>query len=230
MTRASEDTRVPKKIDNHASGVLSRTQIVWIAFVASMTVFGGFFVFTGPVDVTAPPVARVAGPTDSSEGTTSLVSEEVRGWTHIVIHHSGLQLDDHESIDRRHRQNGLLGNGYHFVIGNGFGRTADGAIVATRRWAEQRPGAHVAPTRTGGVVGADHLNLNSIGICLVGDGDQSSFSSSQIRKVMAFVVQLCREHDIPPSNVLLHRDVSDVASPGRLFPVADFEQYLNSMR
>ena len=219
-----------KKTDNQDAGVFSRTQIVWIAFVASMTMFGGFFVFTGPVDLTTPPAARVSSPVSTVEGTSALASGEVRNWTHIVIHHSGLQLDDHESIDRRHRQNGLLGNGYHFVIGNGFGRTADGAILATRRWTEQRPGAHVAPTRRGGAVGADRLNMNSIGICLVGDGDQSSFSPSQIRKIGAFVVQLCREHDIAPSNVLLHRDVSDVTSPGRLFPVADFERYLNSMR
>ncbi len=220
---------MPKKTDNDIAGVLSRTQIVWIAFVASMTVFGGFFVFTGPVDVTAPPAAMVSGSVESIERTTTFASANVRDWTHVVIHHSGLQLDDHESIDRRHRQNGLLGNGYHFVIGNGFGRTADGAIVATNRWSEQRPGAHVAPTRSGGVIGADDMNLKSIGICLVGDGDRSAFSPSQIRKVMAFVAQLCREHEIPVSNVLLHRDVSDVASPGRLFPVADLERHLNSM-
>ena len=118
---------MPKKTDNDIPGVLSRTQIVWIAFVASMTIFGGFFVFTGPVDVTAPPAAMVSGSVEPIERTTTFASANVRDWTHVVIHHSGLQLDDHESIDRRHRQNGLLGNGYHFVIGNGFGRTADGA-------------------------------------------------------------------------------------------------------
>ena len=133
---------------NHRSGSLSRTQIVWLAFLGSMTSFGAFFAFTSPNPMVAP-TAAIIDESVSFDDTGIRQGVQPASWVNVVVHDSGLHFEDHEDIDRRHRNQGLSGNGYHYVIGNGTGRLGDGAIVATSRWAEQRPGAHVAANLRG---------------------------------------------------------------------------------
>ncbi len=91
-----------------------------------------------------------------------------RGWRYIVIHHSASASGSYASIDRQHRSRlGTDGCGYHFVIGNGSD-SPDGQIEVTRRWAEQKAGAHCRDATTSDV------NDYGIGICLVGDFDQGA--------------------------------------------------------
>ena len=215
----------------HRTGSLGRTQIVWLAFMAAMTAFGAFFVFTSPTALTAPKAAIAAPVTNGDTGIHEGVAAS--DWLQIVIHDSGLHFEDHESIDRRHRADGLSGIGYHFVIGNGTYRLADGAIIATSRWANQRAGAHVAATREGGEAAldaADAHNRVSIGICLVGAGDGRAFTPGQLRALESLVGQLQSQFDIADDRVMLHREISDVASPGRFFPAAEFDQFLAASR
>ena len=197
---------------NHRSGSLSRTQIVWLAFLGSMTSFGAFFAFTSPNPMVAP-TAAIIDESVSFDYTGIRQGVQPASWVNVVVHDSGLHFEDHEDIDRRHRNQGLSGNGYHYVIGNGTGRLGDGAIVATSRWAEQRPGAHVAANLRGGteaLAKADDLNRTSIGICLIGDGDERAFTPAQITALESLVRQLQTQFWIDDAHVLLHRDVSDV--------------------
>ena len=199
--------------------------------MGAMTAFGAFFVFTSPTSLTAPKAAIAAPLTDGDTGIHQGV--EPSDWLQIVIHDSGLHFEDTESIDRRHRADGLSGIGYHFVIGNGTGHDADGAIIATRRWANQRAGAHVAATLDGGEAAldaADAHNRVSIGICLVGAGDGRAFTAGQLRALQSLVGRLQSQFDIADDQVMLHREISDVASPGRFFPAAEFEQFLAASR
>lgn len=215
----------------HRTGSLGRTQIVWLAFMAAMTAFGAFFVFTSPAALTAPKAAITTPLTDGDTGIREGVAP--LGWLQIVIHDSGLHFEDHENIDRRHRADGLSGIGFHFVVGNGTGRLGDGAIVATNRWADQRAGAHVAATLDGGKAAletADAHNRVSIGICLVGDGDGRAFTPAQLNSLESLVAELQGQYGIADGQVVLHRDISDVASPGRFFPAAEFEQFLAASR
>jgi hypothetical protein len=223
---------VTTKNANHRSGSLSRTQIVWLAFLGSMTSFGAFFAFTSPNPMVAP-TAAIIDESVSFDDTGIRQGIQPASWVNVVVHDSGLHFEDHEDIDRRHRNQGLSGNGYHYVIGNGTGRLGDGAIVATSRWAEQRPGAHVAANLRGGtesLAKADDLNRTSIGICLIGDGDERAFTPAQITALESLVRQLQTQFGIDDAHVLLHRDVSDVDAPGRYFPSAEFDRFLNTSR
>ncbi len=225
-------TIVTTKNATHRSGSLTRTQIVWLAFLGSMTSFGAFFAFTSPTPMVAPSAAIIED-SASFDDTGIRQGVEPAGWLNIVVHESGLHFEDHEDIDRRHRAEGLNGNGYHYVIGNGTGRLADGAIVATSRWAEQRSGAHVAANLRGGseaLAKADELNRTSIGVCLIGDGDERAFTHAQIKSLRSLVVQLQSQFGIDDDHVVLHRDVSDVDAPGRYFPSAEFDRFLTASR
>ena len=208
-------------------GGLSRTQIVWLAFTVSMSAFGGIFVLTGPpssLEAAMMVTLEEAEPGDLGEEVQ--VDTERRAWRRIVIHDSGFHFDDHIDIDHRHRDSGLRGSGYHFVIGNGGGQLADGRVVTTPRWTEQRAGAHIAISPGTDPRTIDALNRESIGIVLVGDGDTRRPTPAQMQALRQLIVELQEEFGIVDGAVLLHSDVSDVSSPGRYFPAHELEKYL----
>lgn len=144
-------------------------------------------------------------------------------WQGIVIHHSGSRFDSPETIEKRHHEANLASLGYHFVIGNGSGMD-DGELFASERWDLQQPGAHTAG------INAEHYNRQTIGICLVGDGERSRFTQNQIERLLGLVTQLQDRFDIPAEGVLLHREVAQTASPGRWFPAAEFRERLVGLR
>ncbi|MAD18694.1 MAG: hypothetical protein CMJ52_00500 [Planctomycetaceae bacterium] len=218
-----------------APGGFSRPQIVWMSFLASMTVFFAFFMLT----TTAPregmgdlPSASVLAPSDTDRGRSRTGLDPARtamstAWTRIVVHDSGFYFDDADDIARRHVNQGNLREiGYHFVIGNGNGSLADGQIHVTTRWDAQRPGAHVASRLGADPAVADGLNRVAIGICLVGNGDQKRFTQAQTKSLAQLVTTLQSRLSISDEAVHLHSDLSDVNSPGRYFPVAEFESLL----
>jgi N-acetyl-anhydromuramyl-L-alanine amidase AmpD len=69
-------------------------------------------------------------------------------------------------------------------------------------------------------------NQKSIGICLVGNGNVRGFTPAQIERLLAVIVRLQRDFGISDDRVLLASDVSEVTSPGRVFPTLQFEQRL----
>lgn len=99
--------------------------------------------------------------------------------------------------------NGWSDVGYHFVIGNGT-FSGDGEVEEGRpSWAR---GAHAR----GG-------NADSLGICLVGNFDESTPTARQIRSLGRLLRKLLRIHDLAPDDVILHREVRTcrTACPGR---------------
>jgi hypothetical protein len=137
-----------------------------------------------------------------------------RAWKSIVLHHSATSGGNVESIDAVHRRqrdrsgNPWLGIGYHFVVGNGQ-KMADGEIQPTFRWLEQLPGAHS---------GTREHNENGIGICLIGNFDQSAPTARQLAAVRGLVKSLAERHSIPRERLLRHLDLQATLCPGRLFP------------
>ena len=220
-----------------AGSISSRTRLVWGAFAAAMTLACGVLVL-GDAEGPRPVVmaAPVADPRSDVGVTPREAGLDRRRWDAIVIHHSGTPAGDGASIARMQSEQGILGLGYHFVIGNGQG-LGDGAIEVGPRWNRQLPGAHVAARTAGSDVvpvalsSADHLNEHAIGICLVGNGDRRVFTDRQIRELSSLVRRLQRELGIPADRVFLHSDVAAVSSPGIHFPAAEFEgQLLQSGR
>ena len=201
-----------------------RTRIVWGAFAASMLTFG--LVFLRGEWAGTPQMVRMT--TYSQAGADGVLPRNAeltaQRWTSIVIHHSGHPLDDHASIASRHRvQLGYSSVGFHFVIGNGSKSLSDGEAFASTRWDDQLAGAHVPSSTLRSIAS----NGTSIGICLVGNGNVQSFSPAQLDRLHAVVSRLQRVCSIQDSRVLLASDVSDVTSPGAVFPTLAFEQRLD---
>jgi hypothetical protein len=159
---------------------------------------------------------------------------ELRPWKYVLIHHSAADTGSVEIIDRGHRRRGpeWKGIGYDFVIGNGQG-AADGEIRSTFRWTEQQEGAHA---------GVASYNQEAIGVCLVGDfssreelaaemrrlrreGDPPvpcAPSAEQLESLRFLVLYLLLRFDIPPENILGHRQVKPDICPGGSFPMESF--------
>jgi N-acetyl-anhydromuramyl-L-alanine amidase AmpD len=137
-----------------------------------------------------------------------------RPWRYIVLHHSATAEGGYAQIDRQHRDRaGLDGCSYHFVIGNGTD-SPDGTIEVTRRWSEQRPGAHCRD--------AKHPSVNEygIGICLVGNLDQDGPTPRQVEAARVLVAYLKDRYMIPGDRVATHAAFSQspTVCPGGRFP------------
>lgn len=227
--------RFPNLRRTAAARITRRTRLVWGAFGAAMALACGVLVLgdsDGPRAVPAMAVLQLGA---SDAGLTPLEAPlDRQRWNSIVIHHSGTPAGDAATIARMQGAEGLVGLGYHFVIGNGQGMP-DGFVFVGSRWNRQQPGAHVASrARLGDTarvslqrgLSPDELNRHAVGICLVGNGDRREFTERQMRELVALVRRIQRTFDIPSDRVILHGDVAETSSPGRFFPVAAFEEQL----
>ena len=160
----------------------------------------------------------------SSAATQPGISKPERGWRaevdesswqYIVIHHTATGSGSVESIHEEHRRrkdadgNPWLGIGYHFVIGNGDGMQ-DGLVESTFRWEEQIHGAHS---------GNAMFNARGIGICLIGNFEQSPPTMTQMQAVRNLVKVLATRHQIPRERIIGHASVKATACPGKYFPL-----------
>lgn len=144
-------------------------------------------------------------------------SETEHSWRYVVIHHSATNNGSVRSIHNDHRQrkdragNNWLGIGYHFVIGNGNGME-DGEIESTFRWKQQIHGAHS---------GSTVHNANGIGICLIGNFQNSAPTANQLKAVRSLIGQLSNRYDIPARLVIGHNAVKSTDCPGKYFRLQD---------
>jgi N-acetylmuramoyl-L-alanine amidase len=137
-----------------------------------------------------------------------------RPWKYVVVHHSANEKGGLDQIDRDHRKVlGFEGCGYHFVIGNGTD-SPDGQIEVADRWLSQKHGVHCRNGKTADV------NEYGIGICLVGNFDQSEPTPKQIAAAKALVAYLGDRYQIPTDHIGSHDQFADgpTACPGKNFP------------
>jgi len=134
-------------------------------------------------------------------------------WKRIIAHHSAIKYGNAAIYDRAHRQRGMQnGLAYHFVIGNGID-SGDGEIELGPRWLRQLPGGHVKN---------HEVNINSIGICLVGNFEATHPSRRQLAAFTQLVDWL--QQDVLKKKTLFagHKDMrgEQTVCPGRNFPLA----------
>lgn len=140
-------------------------------------------------------------------------------WRYIVIHHSATAQGSARSMDAYHRRRGMEnGLAYHFVIGNGRG-TGDGVIEVGNRWRRQIKGGHLA---------SDRLNEVSIGICLVGNYNNTRPTKAQMQSLRAITHYLMLRSRNSSSAVKLHKQINTKPTecPGRQFPASQLMQGL----
>ena len=137
-----------------------------------------------------------------------------RPWKFVVLHHSANAKGGYDQIDRDHRKLlGFAGCGYHFVIGNGTD-SPDGQIEIADRWLNQKNGVHCRNGKT------PDVNEYGIGICLVGNFDQSEPTPRQIAAARALVDYLGDRYAIASDHRGTHDDFAtgETACPGEYFP------------
>jgi len=143
-------------------------------------------------------------------------------WKYIVIHHSGVNTGNVKSTDRYHREVRHMENGmvYHFLIGNGNGM-GDGEIGVGQRWIKQLDGGHLA---------SEQQNKYSIGICLVGNFEESKPTAKQMRSLNALTEALLKRCKLPVSAVKTHKQINVVSTrcPGKNFPTKTFIDLLKA--
>ena len=147
-----------------------------------------------------------------------------KNWTAIVVHHSGTRGGNSAIFDKWHREgNHWEGVGYDFVIGNGTD-SRDGQVEVTFRWRNQQTGAHC-----GGTPG-NWANKDGIGICLVGDFNQSIPSYAQMQSLAKLVCFLQSQFGIPKGRIYGHRTTPGAGitdCPGKNFPMAKLKSMVN---
>jgi len=145
-----------------------------------------------------------------------------RRWRTIVVHHSAASSGSARSCNAYHThvRRWRHGLGYHFVIGNGT-NTPDGLIEAGPRWAKQLDGAHAwSPD--------NRANREGIGICLIGNFEETHPTEAQMRALAELVRQLQRRYNIPSRRVIGHRDVVEgrTVCPGKNFSIERLRKML----
>ncbi|MBG86435.1 MAG: hypothetical protein CMO80_05985 [Verrucomicrobiales bacterium] len=132
-------------------------------------------------------------------------------WKHIIGHHSAIKYGNAEIYGKTHKRRGMEnGLAYHFVIGNGVD-SGDGEIEIGTRWKRQIEGGHVKSRR---------YNLNSIGVCVIGNFNKSRPTSKQIAAFEELVAYLKYDLLGGKPKFMVHRELEQTACPGKYFPVS----------
>ena len=134
----------------------------------------------------------------------------------IILHHSATKDSGTVSwnaIRRYHvKECAWAAIGYHFGIEyvTDPGDPKGSYEILVGRMPDQ-PGAHT----TG-------QNNHSLGICFVGNFDDTHPPPEQWKKGVALVKWLCRLYAIPTARIYGHRDFANKTCPGKLFDVDAF--------
>lgn len=159
-----------------------------------------------PIKPIAPPPTAMSVPRDW------IPDVPPRPWKYIIIHHSDTATGCAARFDAAHRAKGWDELGYDFVIGNGT-ESGDGQIEVGPRWPKQKWGAHDKTPD-------NRYNDYGIGICLVGNFDQTKPTEAQMRSLAKIVAYMMKTYHISPSNVLGHGDTKPTDCPGKNMSVA----------
>lgn len=147
-----------------------------------------------------------------------------RRWTAIVLHHSGTDNGNATIFDRWHREgNDWDGVGYDFVIGNGTD-SGDGEVEITFRWRQQRTGAHCKTPD-------NWANESAVGICLVGNFNQTVPTSKQMQSLAKLILFLQKRYGISKSRIYGHGTTPGARvtdCPGSKFPMAKLKSMLGA--
>lgn len=143
-----------------------------------------------------------------------------RRWNTIVIHHSATDKGGATVFDRYHRRRGWDELAYHFVIGNGTD-TPDGYVEVGPRWHKQKHGAHCKTPD-------NYYNEHGIGICLVGNFNETRPTPKQLESLRQLVRFLSDQCGIPTSQVTTHGAITrKTQCPGRHFPLSALRRSLS---
>lgn len=136
-------------------------------------------------------------------------------WRNIIAHHSAIRYGNASIYGKAHLRRGMKnGLAYHFLIGNGID-SKDGQIEIGPRWTKQIEGGHVKSRK---------YNLNSIGICLIGDFQKFRPSAKQLAAFKELVRYLKYDLLAGKPKFMVHNDLEQTLCPGKYFPKKDMHK------
>jgi LysM repeat protein len=144
---------------------------------------------------------------------TAKIAVRRDNWQRIVVHHSAIKYGNAKKYDAAHRRRGMQnGLAYHFLIGNGID-SGDGEIEIGPRWTKQLLGGHLKSYQ---------LNLTAIGICLVGNFEQTQPSKKQLAAFTQLMDWLQSDVLKKKTQFAGHRELKgeQTICPGKKFPLA----------
>lgn len=162
--------------------------------------------------VQSAPQIKQAAPAPVAGNREWAPSAPARPWRYIVIHHSDTSGGSAGRFDQFHKQKGWDELGYHFVIGNGT-ESRDGQVEIGPRWPKQKWGAH---TKTPD----NRYNDYGIGICLVGNFQDSRPTAEQMKSLSKLVAHLMKTYKVRPEAIIGHGDAKPTDCPGRNMSIA----------
>lgn len=160
----------------------------------------------------------------SSDGPSDWIpaSATERRWSAIIIHHTATSNGNAAKINEEHLKRGWEGIGYDFLIGNGTD-SDDGEVEVTFRWSRQIQGAHCGGTPN------NWANEEGIGICLVGNFDETVPTAKQMQSLVKLVRFLQQRYGIPNNRIYGHGTTPgghQTDCPGNNFPMWRFKSML----
>jgi len=208
-----------------------------IIFCGCLLIFGGCALNDEPMpEITRihTPDTEVVTPSRPTPGPTpGTVDENIpkdwlpppqveKKWIAIVIHHSATNNGNSSIFDKWHREGRHWeGVGYDFVIGNGTD-SGDGQVEVTFRWREQITGAHCKTPN-------NWANKDAVGICLVGNFNDTAPTRRQMLSLVKLVRFLQNRYGIRESRIYGHNTTPGArktACPGINFSIAKLKSML----
>lgn len=137
--------------------------------------------------------------------------------THIIIHHSVTPSLEWahvlDSINTSHKQRGFPRSKTGYYIGYHAMIDYKGEILTTRL--DSEIGAHA---------GVSDYNSKSIGVCLIGNFENSEPTAKQVHSLQNYITKYKDKYNIPKENVLYHGQIKPTACCGK-----NLIKYLSTM-
>lgn len=111
-----------------------------------------------------------------------------------VVHQTMEQVRQYHMTPAKDGGKGWNDIGYHLYI------EQDGRVRRGRL--DQVPGAHV-----------EAFNAHTLGVCCSGHGDYEPFNAQQMGSLIEQCAKWCRLYELPPAQVLGHRETDDYGGP-----------------
>lgn len=149
----------------------------------------------------------------------AVVATELR-FKYIVIHHSASTKGNYQIIKRWHAQRGWYDAAYHLILSNGSTQIPLGHVEATQRY---RSLSYSVGTRS------KRCNLLGVHICIIGNYHTRPMPK-HLKACVASAVQILQQkYHISDANVLLHRDCSSSACPGKFITANAVHNWIENL-
>lgn len=127
-------------------------------------------------------------------------------YQYLVVHHTASAKGSLAGVRRAHWARGWFDAGYHLILANGTQGVTAGTLQPSLRY---RLGCHAVATRS------PRHNILGLHLSVVGNYDKQPMSPAMRANLAHALTLLAERYHIPPNRILLHRDCSATACPGR---------------